>query len=331
MNELVLAPKRILLVTLDNVGDVVFTSALTSPLHDAFPGATIDVWCKAYTSEIAALMPHVTDVVAADPFWAVPPHRPRPPIMTFLRSVSDIARRDYDVALLSEAPWRAAAAVAATRIPVRIGPARRHNRRFLTHVLDAEDPHKPVVQEQARLLTALGIPVADPSYRLDARRLEEVRTSVMRQLPSNVVACHPFANQRDRCVALAEWIKLAITMQARGFAMLWVGTPAELDEIRGLRPRPKGWYVDELDAPSLRTSAAALSNARLFVGHDSGPLHIAAALGVPVVGIFAPGQPNRTFPQGGGPWRMIARPSPAGITAEAVVREIDSMGLLSST
>ena len=75
-------------------------------------------------------------------------------------------------------------------------------------------------------------------------------------------------------------------------------------------------------------SAAALSLAELFVGHDSGPLHVAAAFGVPVVGVFAPGQPDRTFPQGTGPSRMMHRPSPAGITAATILREIDALAYL---
>ena len=80
----------------------------------------------------------------------------------------------------------------------------------------------------------------------------------------------------------------------------------------------------------LAVSAAALSLASLFVGHDSGPLHIAGAFGVPVVGVFAPGQPDRTFPQGVGPSRVIHRPSPAGIDAGTMLREIDALAVTSS-
>ena len=62
-------PDRILVVALDNLGDLVFASALTPPLHEAFPGATIDVWSKSYTADVARLIPHVSSVIHADPFW----------------------------------------------------------------------------------------------------------------------------------------------------------------------------------------------------------------------------------------------------------------------
>src|SRR5262249_61303995 len=78
------SPRRILLVSLDNLGDLVFASALTPPLQRAYPDAAIDVWSKRYTSDVAALIPHVFDVIAADPFWAVPSHVPKPRVLPFL-------------------------------------------------------------------------------------------------------------------------------------------------------------------------------------------------------------------------------------------------------
>src|SRR5437016_3663308 len=103
-----ISPSRILLVALDNLGDLVFASALTPPLHAAFPAATIDVWCKAYTAEIAPLIPYVNDVIAADPFWAssvhpartgmtVLPRRARPRIFPFLRAILAVRRGRYDL------------------------------------------------------------------------------------------------------------------------------------------------------------------------------------------------------------------------------------------
>jgi ADP-heptose:LPS heptosyltransferase len=316
--------RRILLVALDNLGDLVFVSALTPPLHDAFPDATIDVWCKEYTAPIAPLIPHVSDVIAADPFWAIPPHRPRPPIQPFLRSVAAVRRRRYDVAVVSEAPWRTAAAVAAARIPVRVGLARHHNAHFLTHVLAAEDARKPVVQEQARLLSVFSIPPGTSRYRLEATRLAAEREQVAAKLQV-FVALHPFAASPRRCVALSELVEVGRVLESRGLPILWIGTTGELAALRAMAAPPSGYFIDQFGDGSLTTTAAALSMATLFVGHDSGPLHLANAFGTPVVGVFAPGQPERTFPQGVGESRMIYSPTPHDITAERMLREIDTL------
>jgi ADP-heptose:LPS heptosyltransferase len=319
--------RRILLVALDNLGDLVFASALTPPIRAAFPDAVIDVWAKDYTADVARLIPHVQAVHAANPFWAASKAHARPSVGPFVRSVLDVRRARYDVAILSEAPWRVAAAVAATRIPVRIGLARHRNAAFLTHVLPAEDAHKSVLQEQARLLSVLGIESRDPKYRLEIGPLEQTRAELAAILPAKFAALHPFASDRNRCVPLNEWTQLAFALKGRGLPVLWIGTSSELNELRRSFTHPSGYYADQLLEGRLAASAAALSLASIFVGHDSGPLHIAGAFGVPVVGVFAPGQPDRTFPQGVGASRMIARPTPDGITAGTLLGEIDALAI----
>jgi ADP-heptose:LPS heptosyltransferase len=323
--------RRVLLVALDNLGDLVFASALTPPLHAAYPDAVIDVWSKEYTADVATLIPHVRSVISANPPWAASQAHARPRLFPFVRAIRDVRNARYDVAILSEAPWRTAAAVAVTRIPVRIGLARHRNAAFLTHTLEAQDAHKPVLREQARLLTVLGIDSTNPRYRLDADRLGDLRGRIGAQLPERFAALHPFASSRDRCVPLSEWTQLAFALHARGLPTLWIGTTSELDELRRSYTHPRGFYVDGLGDGRLSVSAAALSLASLFVGHDSGPLHIAGAFGVPVVGVFAPGQPDRTFPQGVGPSRLIHRPSPVGIDAATLLREIDTLSVTSAS
>jgi len=233
--------------------------------------------------------------------------------------------RRYDVALLAAAPWRTAAAVAATRIPVRIGLRRRKNRAFLTDALPDENPREPVLSELARLLEPLGITALPLRYRLDPASLTTRRTRLMAPIPDSYVALHPFASKQNRCVALSVWIDLARRLSLRWASILWIGSPSELDALRTGASDPAWRFIDRDSDGTLADTAAALSGAKQFIGHDSGPLHIAGAFGVPVLGIFAPGEPLRTFPQGVGPARMLARPSPNGITVDDILREIDAL------
>jgi ADP-heptose:LPS heptosyltransferase len=316
---------RILLVSLDNLGDMVFASALAPPLVELFPNATLDVWCKEYTADVARLVPGVAGVVASDPFWDKSPGRAKGSMRSFLRAVTAIRSRHYDVAVLAAAPWRTAAAVAATRIPMRIGLRRRKNEFFLTHAMPDEDNGEPVLSELARLLEPLKVAPRPLRYRLDATSLSDRRARLAMSIRSPYAALHPFASKQNRCVALPVWIELARRLTERDLGILWIGSACELDELRTTANDPRWRFVDRDGDGTLADTAAALSMAALFVGHDSGPLHVAGAFGVPVVGVFAPGEPRRTFPQGVGPWRMLARPSPDGITADDLVREVDAV------
>ncbi|HEV8237254.1 MAG TPA: glycosyltransferase family 9 protein [Gemmatimonadaceae bacterium] len=316
---------RILLVSLDNLGDMVFASALAPPLRERFPKATLDIWCKEYTADVARLVPGVNDVIGSDPFWDRAPGRAKGSRAAFLRAMRTVRSRRYDVALLAAAPWRTAAAVAATRIPVRIGLRRRKNRAFLTDALPDENPREPVLSELARLLEPLGITALPLRYRLDPASLTTRRTRLMATIPDSYVALHPFASKQNRCVALPVWIDLARRLSLRWASILWIGSPSELDALRTGASDPAWRFIDRDSDGTLADTAAALSGAKQFIGHDSGPLHIAGAFGVPVLGIFAPGEPLRTFPQGVGPARMLARPSPNGITVDDILREIDAL------
>ena len=316
---------RILLVSLDNLGDLVFASALAPPLRERFPRATLDVWCKEYTADVARLIPGVSDVIASDPFWDVAPGRTKGSRAAFLRAFREVRSRRYDLAVLAAAPWRTAAAVAATRIPRRVGLRRRKNQFFLTDALPHERTDRPVMSELARLLAPLGIDTTALRYRLDATPLVARRERLAAAVPRPYAALHPFASKENRCVALPVWIELSQTLAERGMSVLWIGSANELDRLRANSAQPEWRYMDRVGDGTLADTAAALADAALFVGHDSGPLHVAGALGVPVVGIFAPGEPRRTFPQGVGRSRMLARPSPAGVSAHDILAEIDAL------
>src|SRR5579872_4504198 len=139
--------ERILLVSLDNLGDLVFASALPPAIKARYPDATIGLWCKAYTADIAPLFPDVSWTVAADPFWDDAPGRPKGAFGPFVHSIMDVRSRGFDVALVASPQWRVAAAVALAGIPIRIGQRRNYNRAFLTRVLPPADRGRPVVAD----------------------------------------------------------------------------------------------------------------------------------------------------------------------------------------
>lgn len=315
----------ILVVSLDNLGDLVFASALLGPLRERFPRARIGVWCKAYASGLAPLLPHVNEVHASDPFWDRSPGASKGSISRFLSTRGLVKRARFDRAIIFSASWRAAAAVASVGIPRRIGLARRRNDRWLTDVLPAEDRSKPVLHEVARLLAPLGIQQSSLVYRLDASHLAQEHEVVRQVLgDDSFVALHPFAGSEKRCVSLDEWIRVADELGSH--RILWIGTASELDRLRKRSDVQPQWiYSDALSRGSLAVVAVAISHARLFIGHDSGPMHIAAALSVPTVGVFAPGEPARTFPQGPGQWRIVSRSSPADIRAKDILAEATAL------
>lgn len=262
-------------------------------------------------------------MIASDPFWDRAPGTSKGSRIAFLRALLEIRRSRYDLAVLASSQWRVAVSLALARVPARIGRRRKRNQRWLTTHLPEENRGRPVVAELGEIARALGV-TPRGHYRLDATPLEPLRTSFNRLLgPRPRIALHAFAGSRVRCVPLTEWRLLADELVRHGNSVLWVGSRTELGEVRASGTSPEWQFADALGSGSLGDAAALVSLCDVFVGHDSGPMHVAAGLSVPVLGIFAPGEPERTFPQGPGPSRVIARPSPAGITADLILRELN--------
>jgi ADP-heptose:LPS heptosyltransferase len=316
-------PSRILLVSLDNVGDLVFASALAPALRERFSSASLDLWCKAYAADVGRLVPGVSRVISSDPFWDRVPGGSKGKLGPFLHALREIRRAHYDLAVLASSQWRVAAALAMAGVPSRIARQRRRNQRWLTHVLPEEDRSRPVVAELGRIAHALGA-TPRPQYRLDPTPLAERRAAFASVIQGpRRVALHAFAGSRARCVGVAAWRALGEALVRREVDVVWIGSGGELDEIRAGGVSRRWHFADTIGNGSLFDSAALIALCDAFVGHDSGPLHIAAGLGVPVLGIFTPGEPQRTFPQGPGPSRVIARTSPDGVTAEVMLTELE--------
>jgi ADP-heptose:LPS heptosyltransferase len=316
--------ERVLVTCLDNLGDLVFTSSLLPPLAARFPRARFTLWCKAYALDVARLVPGAHAVVGSDPFWDRAPGRGKGRFSAFARTIKELRRERFDLAVITSAQWRACAAVRFTGARIRIAQARHRNAFWLTHVLPPADSSLPVLVDHAHLIDALGVPHGSLRYALDRVPLEAARARIGREIGGDFVALHAFASQRNRCVALTEWVTVARELARRGRRIVWIGSQVELDEVRA-HADPAWRYSDQLTNGTLHEAAALLSLATLFVGHDSGPLHVANALGVPVVGIFAPGQPKRTFPQGIAPSRIVFAPVPLEIDAARMLESIDAL------
>src|SRR5581483_2710924 len=311
--------ERILLVSLDNLGDLVFASALPPAIKARYPHATIGLWCKAYTADIAPLFPDVTWTTAADPFWDDAPGRPKGSIGPFMASIGEVRQQGFDVALIASPQWRVAAAVALARVPKRIGQRRNFNRGLLTDVLPPANRQRPVVADLGSLLVPLGIdPVGLTTY-LDPAGLEPLRSAYKVRLgQSPVAAINPFVTLSPVGIEWTIWVEVARMLTARGVRVVWHGTAAQLATFRQQTPEWEAtwWCSDEFSNGSLREGAAVLASADVYLGCDSGPLHLSGALGVPTIGVY----PNasklpRFAPQGRGPSRIVS----GEITAEAIM------------
>ena len=303
------APKNILVVALDNVGDAVMASAVLQPLKRLFPESRVGLWVKQYAAGLFADHPLIDVVHASDPFWDSAPGVAKGRFGAFMRTLADIRRARYDTALVLNAEWRRSFACVWAGIPSRVGYRRRWSAPFLTVAIagPAEgqhfvDDHRALVEQW----TGRSVSREDSLPRLETTAEEErwwASWSVAHGLSDRgFTMLHLFSGDEDKNWPLSCWVELIERWREKdpGERFVALCGPGEEDKLALFKSRLARTGAVLLSAPTLSQLKAALRHARLLVGGDSGPGHVAAALKTPTLSLFGPTRPSRSRPLGRG-------------------------------
>jgi heptosyltransferase-2 len=292
--------RRIMVRANNWIGDVVMISPSLKALRETYPQARIEVVARPHVADCFRDHPWVDDVVLHDPRG-----RHRGPL-GFWRLTSDLKGRHYDLAVLFQKAFGAALMALLAKIPRRVGFDTDMRGALLTHAVHETGHDRTIhhVDYFMRVARAAGCRIEEGARRAYFHLDDESRAFADRLLASagagrfaflaafaTGASKGPRAWHADRFATLA-----AILARERGAGILVVGGPgdrAESDRVLGAAAQAG---IDCVGATTVRQMGALIERCRLFVGNDSGPMHVAAALDVPVLAIFGPGSPARTAP-----------------------------------
>ncbi len=280
---------RLLLVRTDRLGDVILTLPMLARLRRLLPDAFLAMLLRHYTGEIVRGNPSANTLV-----WYDEHDRPVP-FWTLRRQLRELR---FDAAVLVHPTLRLALLLWLSGIPVRIGSGYRYysflfNRRVFEHRKDAK---RHELEYNLGLLRALGIesPSADEPPEFGIVVPEEAEASAMRLLPPpagrenvRLAVVHPTSGGSAREWPLERFGRLANALIDRWHATVVVtggaGEEAAADEVI----RATGGRAISLAGKlNLKELAAVLRRASLFVSNSTGPLHLAVAVGTPVLGFY---------------------------------------------
>ncbi len=225
--------------------------------------------------------------------------------------LQELRRRRYDVVLDLQGLLKSALYVAAAGAPLRVGlaDAREGAGWVLTHRVPV--PLQPVHAVERYLALAAAVDareaVRDFTIPLGARDLAAAQ-ELLAGLQRPVVVIHPAARWGTKLWEAERWRTVAVSLAGDGAGVVVTGGPADVTMAAaicdGLQPAPRSLA----GRISLKALAAVLRSADLMITVDSGPMHIAAAMGTPVLALFGPTDPARTGPLGRG--RVLRRTLP---------------------
>ena len=308
MSDSLLGAERLLVRGLNWIGDAVMSLPTLRNVRDSIPGAYITVFAPGWSAGLYRICPAVDEVIEA------------PPKGTF--SEFGLARRissgKYDGALILPNSFRSALGPVLARVPNRWGYATDRRSLLLSHFVRLPERAKKehTVLYYRELLEATGIAWAGERFDIDLN--EETRSraeEIVRQRGGETgrrrVGISPGAawgpSKRWPAQRFAEAARQLI--ESADCEVLVFGSPADAELARGITETVGRGAVDLSGAfDELAHLAAAIASCGVLVTNDSGPMHLAAALGVPVVAVFGPTDEAKSGPwDSGGGATVIAR------------------------
>ncbi|MEI8176163.1 MAG: glycosyltransferase family 9 protein [Candidatus Omnitrophota bacterium] len=319
--------KKIVVIRTDRIGEVVLTTPVITAMREAYPGAHISMVVRPRVRPLVEDNPYIDEVIEYAPpaaglreaFW--------------LRAA--LIGRAFDIAIVVNPRKESHLAVFLAGIPVRVGFD--HKWAFLlTHkVKDLKAlAARHEVEYNLDLPRAIGIEPRKKYPFIDVTvPLEKITQKIKEASPTGsdiccLAAIHPCTSDPRKQWPLESFARAADMLVDKGYAVVVIAGVEEAPAARKMIALMKRAPVDLSGKLDLKELAALLESSKFLISADSGPVHIAAAVGTPVVALFG-GASEGSKPKRWGPFGhghiVIQKQNINDITPEEVVAAVRSI------
>jgi lipopolysaccharide heptosyltransferase II len=312
------APRRVLLFRLERIGDLLMTLGALREVRRRLPEAEIHLAAGSWNRELARLVPDLHHVHTLDVPWLAREGTSSGP-REIVERIRDWRRKDFDLAMNFEPDIRSNALLAASGARRRVGYDARGGGAFLTdaHRYDTTrhvaanalalvqgtlppDGFAPVSRSRP---AAPGNPQPPAAGHAILRIPDTARRAALRLLPKAaaepLIGLNPGAGRAVKEWPGARFAKTAALLARRhGATIVLLGSAAERAKLTAVEHAipPHVRVINLAGRAPLVELAAILERLSILISGDTGPMHLAAAVGIPVVAIFGPTDPTRYAP-----------------------------------
>lgn len=298
--------KKILVVNVNWLGDVIFSSPVFKALKKAYPDARLSCLAVPRVKDVLECVPFIDEIIIYDEDG-----RHKGPLGK-AGLIYQLRRRRFDAAFLLHKSLTRALLVFGAGIPQRIGYNTKNRGMFLTQAIPSSDETKMHRMDYyLKVIESFGVGVSSRTSELAVD--PTAQEAVSRMWAENsiseedfVIILNPGGNwdlkrwPKENFRRLLE--RLCVGEDGRVKVIL-TGAPGDADlvrEIAGSFRDTKRRIIDLTGRLSLKQLIALMARADLVVSADSGPLHIANSVGTDTIGLFGPTRPEVTGPRGEG-------------------------------
>lgn len=283
--------KRILIVRTDRIGDVLLSTPVIKTLRDNYPNAYIAMMVSPYAKDIVEDNPYLDAVIIYDKDGK---HKSWRRSLKFARN---LRKRRFDLAVILHPTNRAHLVTFFAGIPRRIG----YNRKFGFLLTDGIEHTKQLGQKHELeynldLLRCIGIVDYDKNIFMPIREdSEKWADDFLKQeglkVNDKLLAIHPGASCPSKIWPNERFSEVADRLAAKyGFKVLVIAGPKDVTLAQNVSKNMRNLAVNLGGKTSVTQLASLLKRCALLISNDSGPVHIASAVGTPVISIFGRSQ-----------------------------------------
>ncbi len=314
MNQSWLNVDNVLVVRLDNFGDVLLCTPAIRAIKQTLPHVKITLLAGAVGAQVAELDPDIDDVIVYEAPWMDVWQRLPEDSQREQEMIARIKALRFDGAIIftsfRQSSLPAAYLCYLADIPLRLAISMDGSGSLLT--TRHRPPERPIVHEVQRALDL----VSRAGFQADADDLvlavdAQLRTSVLERLAREglspeqpMVIVHPGCSMPARTYPWDGYAEIADLLARRhGCQIIFTGTAPEVELVERIRQRMSSPSFSWAGSATFRAFAGLVAVADLVITNNTGPQHLAAALKTPEVVLFALTNP----PEQWGPWRVPHR------------------------
>lgn len=284
--------KRILIVKTSSLGDICNALPVADVIRQSKPNSYVGWVVKTPFRQIIDSNPNVDTTFAfkRKDFWGA------------VKAGLEARKVKYEVALDLQSLLVSSLITKLSGAKVRIGydTRKEFSNWFLNYpVIGAAKRDRKAVDLMLDFPKALGIDQGEfrPQKWLGDARREEAE-SLLTIVPKPYAAIFVGSTTPQRQWSHQRWGKLADRLSEEGFTPVFVGSNADQGDTVSARNEATRTTYSVVGRTDLLSLSAVLRGAAAVIGGDSGPLHLASAVGTPVVGLYGPTDPETTGPYG---------------------------------
>lgn len=296
-----MAYKNILIVKLSAIGDVIHALPVPTALKQCFPDARITWIVEKPAYDLLVGHPHIDEIMIFD--------KPKFKKITSLIKaappfIKELKSRKFDLTIDLQGLFKSAAIAFLSGANSRLV---YENSRELSNLLSSricgQHQYGHVVERYLDVVRAIGCQVEKPQFVINISPKEQqladsIAVKAGLQVKNQYVILAPGANWPNKCWPLAHFAKLADYLYEKEIIPVVIGGANDRRLYSDIAAKCAVPPIDLTGKTSLKQLAYIIQNALSFIGGDTGPMHLAAALGTPVVALYGPTDIIRNGPYG---------------------------------